>query len=152
MYTAEDFYRAQKAFRLRLYISAALLAATLACLVVALTVRLRLFGMCAMLVGLWVTYFYAATQMNPWRRYYNLLKDMKAGLERESQMRFLEISGEPRMLDGVAVYDFVVYEGDDESEQRLFLWDADKPLPSYARGQLLDIVSFGKYIKSIKTL
>ena len=56
------------------------------------------------------------------------------------------------MLDGVAVYDFMVYEGDDESEQRLFLWDADKPLPTYQKGQLLDIVSFGKYIKSVKAM
>ena len=152
MYTAEDFVRAQKGFHTRLYIAIALLAATIACLCVALTLRLRLFGILSMLIGLWITYYFAATKMNPWRKYYLLLKDMKAGLERGAQMRFLEISGGPRMLDGVAVYDFMVYEGDDESEQRLFLWDADKPLPTYQKGQLLDIVSFGKYIKSVKAM
>ena len=152
MYTADDFVRAQKGFHTRLYIAIALLAATIACLCVALTLRLRLFGMISMLIGLWITYYFAATKMNPWRKYYLLLKDMKEGLERETQMRFWEISGEPRMLDGVAVYDFMVYEGDDEAEQRLFLWDADKPLPTYPKGQLLDIVSFGKYIKSVKAI
>lgn len=152
MYTAEDFVRARKGFHARLYVAIALFAICIACLCVALTVRLRLFGMLSMLIGLWITYFFTATKMNPWRKYYLLLKDMKEGLERETQMRFVEISDQPRMLDGVAVYDFLVYEGDDEAEQRLYLWDADKPLPAYRKGQLLDIVSFGKYIKHVKAV
>ena len=43
MYTAEDFARAKKGFHARLYVVGALLAVTIACLCVALTLRLRLF-------------------------------------------------------------------------------------------------------------
>ena len=82
MYTAEDFARAKKGFHARLYVVGDLLAVTIACLCVALTLRLRLFGMISMLIGLWITYYFAATKMNPWRKYYLLLKDMKEGLER----------------------------------------------------------------------
>jgi len=150
MYTAEDYVRARKGFLLRLLVNIIILLAAAGLLALALTMRWRIATMVFFVAGIWAAYFYFSTQMNPWRRYYRLLCDIQQGMERTTRVRFVEVSPDARMGEGVEVHDFWTCEPDDEEQQILFMWDADKPLPSYRAGQMMDIVSSGKYIKSIQ--
>jgi hypothetical protein len=42
--------------------------------------------------------------------------------------------------------------GPDEADERLFLWDADKPLPEIAQGREVCVTSHSNFVKGLDIL
>jgi len=153
MFTSNDYFRARKGFFFHLGAMALILVGMAAVFAVMLSLRLRIVGSAVLLIGAWAAYFYGTMVFAPWKRYYRLMKDMHGGLSRTSEVLFVDVSKEERVLEGVAVKDFIVCEEMDESVEMLYLWDADKPVPKdYKKGQKLRIESYGNYIKNIEVV
>lgn len=147
LYSDQDATRTKAAIRKSLIILCILIAITLAILITALVVRIQALAAIGTIIGAWLSYFYFSTQLLPWMKYNNFLRDMGEGLSRESDGWFVGYSDESRIVDGVAVHDFLMRVGDDEEDERLFLWDDDKALPQLAAGDKIHLTSFSNFIK-----
>ncbi len=150
MYTDQDLARAEGAKKKRLALAFSVLAIAVVVLVVGLVIRmepLATFG-----TALFACLFYAALELYamPHVRYARYLRDIKEGLSRETDAEYVSISSAPRTSSGVLFYDFVVRVGPEPEDERLFYYDADKPLPNFAPGAHVHITSFGNYITEIK--
>ena len=107
-----------------------------------------------------VLYYIISVKLVPWARYYAYQRDIAKGRFHETDCRFISFSDSTRMSDGVAFHDFVISleetDSDDEEErlaqQRLLLWDADKPKPDLAPGQKIFVRSFGNYVTAYHPL
>lgn len=153
MFTSNDYIRARKGFFFHLGVMALILVMMAAIFAVMLALRLRIVGSAVLLIGAWAAYFYGTMVFAPWKGYYRLVSDMHGGLSRTSEVLFVGVSKDSRVLDGVEVKDFIVCEDADKNVEMLYLWDADKPVPEeYTKGQKLRIESFGKYIKNIEVV
>ena len=153
MYTDADLVRAEKQKKERLLCSFSVLAVALSMMTVGISMRnhaLATYGAAAI-----ACLFYAVLELKalPYARYASYVRDIKEGLSRETDAKFVRISDAPRMNNGVMFYDFFVRDGAevDEDNERLFYFDADKQLPTFQPGQQLHITSFGNYITGIES-
>lgn len=147
LYSDNDLQRAQSAIKSRLTFFFLIVAVALAVLVAALILRYKIPAIALTVLFSWIAYFYLSTKALPWIRYRRFLREMGEGLSRVTEGRFVLVGESSRMVDGVEVYDFVLRVGDEEEDERLFLWDADKPRPEIAEGQLMRIISYSNYVK-----
>lgn len=150
MYTQQDLARAARDKNRRLALAFSVLGLALIALVIGLTIRiepLATFG-----TALFSCLFYAVMELwaMPYVRYARFLRDMKAGLSRATDAEYVSASAEPRLNGGVMFYDFIVRVGPEDGDERLFYYDADKPLPTLTAGQGLHITSYGNYITAIE--
>lgn len=150
MYTDADLARVDREKNKRLALAFSVLAVAIVAMVIGLVIRigpLATFG-----TAVFACLFYAVLELfaMPYVRYARFLRDIKAGLSRETDAEYMSISGEPRMNDGVMFYDFFVRVGPEDEDERLFYYDADKQLPSYQPGQSLHITSYGNFITAIE--
>ncbi|MGI6172532.1 MAG: hypothetical protein ACOYI8_01380 [Christensenellales bacterium] len=150
MYTDADFINAKNAMRRAILISMLICLVPFAFFIMGLILRYRILVIAMAIIWSWL--FYALLQIKclPHIRYVLWLKDMRNGLSRELVGRFVRISPETRLSDGIAVHDMIVTIGNTEEDERLFLWDDDKPIPAFEEGQLLRVKSFGNYVIKIE--
>lgn len=150
LYTEQDFNDTRKTLRLRAAGLAAILAATIALMVVFVTVaRNQIAVIAATVVGFWIAYAFLTIKLTPWFRYWMYQVDMRSGRVSETDAWFVSCSDGTKLSDGVAFHEFVVRLGDGEEDERLFYWDADKALPQMTEGQRVHIRSFGNYIMEL---
>jgi len=150
LYSAEDIRAANDKKKKRLMVFIVLCALATALFVVATILRLRIPGIAILAVLACVGYFFFSSQVMPYVRYCRYLKEMNEGLSRETEGCFASISGSLRMVDGVEVNDFVLLVDEGETDERLFLWDVDKPRPDIPEGQRIRVTSHSNFIKALE--
>lgn len=149
LYGESDKVRTATALRKSLIALLCVLVPTIGVLIATLILRNKYVGIGVTIVGAWVCYYIIMQKMMPWFRYKRFLKDMDEGLSRATDGWFVSLSESPRLSDGVAVHDFVLRVGDEEEDERLFLWDDDKELPTLNAGDPVHIVSFSNFVKEL---
>ena len=155
LYTDDDMNKTAAELRKRIVLACLLLAVIIVGVVLFCgPLRNQTALLATMAVGNVILFYLIVVKVIPWLRYYLYQRDIKRGRSHEMDCRFVSISDQERISDGVAFRDFVVtlapVDPDDEDErlaqQRLLLWDADKPEPKIEPGEWLHIRSFGNYI------
>ncbi len=152
MYTEADFESAAKESGKRLFLIILLAAAFLALMIVFDILRIQPLAMASAAVGFCVCYFLSNFKVAPWVRYNRFMRELKTGTRKTQTSEFVMVSGETRLHDGVEVYEFITRVGPEEKDERLFYWDADKKLPDFKEGDMLEIVSFANFVTDIKAL
>ena len=153
LYKDEDYRATKRSALIRLGLVALILAATIALLVLFLTIwRNEILSMVVCAVGASLIFFCLSLKVMPWIRYWRYQADIRKGREHELDCRFVSLSDGTRMSDGVAFHDLIVTLDDAEGKdnQRLLLWDADKPAPDLKQDQRLHIRSFGNYVIALE--
>ncbi|MBR4235148.1 MAG: hypothetical protein IKR85_03705 [Clostridia bacterium] len=149
MYTEQDFIDAARQTKLRVALGIALI-----CIFVILTVTFRIMDIEALVLisaglGFALVCFVWSMKISPWVKYNRFLKEMRNGRSRTCECSFISFANETRFYDGVEIYDMNVTVGDREEDERLYLFDADKPLPALKAGEKLTVKSFGNFVKEI---
>ena len=157
MYTQQDYLRTSRSTKIRVWLGIALVAVFAAGVIVCTVLKLKTAQMAVAGVGFIVCWFVWDMKIVPWIRYNRFMKDLKGGQRRTTKCRFVDVSGETRLFDGVEVYDVTVsVKEDDDSvtdndeDKRLFVLDADKTLPALEPGDGLCVTSFGNFITDIQ--
>lgn len=151
MYTDADLGHVNEQKNRRLVAAFAVLALAICVLIAGLISRiapLATFGTAG-----FCCLFYAVLELKamPYVRYARFLRDVDEGLSHAMDAEYVSTSTEPRMNNGVLFYDFFVRVGPEDEDERLFYFDADKPLPSIQPGQALHITSFGNYVTGLES-
>ncbi|MBR0462822.1 MAG: hypothetical protein IJJ23_00330 [Clostridia bacterium] len=155
LYSEQDRSRTQSKVRALSVMAGVMLAAIIVLAYVFLgPVRNQTALMAVLVVGGAVFYYVFVVKVLPWIRYALFQRDIQRGRYHEMDCRFVSVSDSTRMSDGVEFRDFVVSleaeDSEDEEErlnnQRLLLWDADKPVPEIRPGQNLHVRTFGNYV------
>lgn len=149
LYDESDRERTSRALRKGWIALLCALIPTLAGLVALMILRQKYPAIIVTVVGAWICYYIIMNKMMPWFRYRRFLRDMDEGLSRVTDGWFVSLSESPRMADGVSVHDFVLRVGDEEEDERLFLWDDDKALPEINEGEPIHVVSFSNFVKKL---
>jgi len=152
LYSPEDYARAFSERKKRLMGIWGLCALMIALFAASTVLRLRIPGLVVTVALACVSYFLYSIKVQPYLKYCKYLREMRDGLTRETDGRFGYISQDCRMVDGVEVCDFILHVGDGETDERLFLWDLDKPRPHLPEGQMLRVASHSNFIKSFEVL
>ena len=161
LYTAADMKETGKQLRRRIILTAAVVILLVAwAIVFDWPLRQQIALLLGMAVISALLYYVIMVKLVPWVRYYAYQRDIAKGRYHEMECRFISFSDSTRFSDGVEFHDFVVSleetDSDDEEErlaqQRLLLWDADKPQPELAPGQKIYVRSFGNYITAYRPL
>ena len=152
MYTEEYFAKIKSDTLLRVILGLILIAAFLALVIVFTVLRLQIPQMAAAGVGFVLTYFVWYFKISPWTRYNRFMKEMRTGKKRTGVFTYEEIASETRMYDGVEVWDVQMNEGDNEEDKRLFVFDADMPVPEFRAGDRVEVTSYGRFVTEYKVL
>ena len=160
LYKDEDYRAAKRGMQRRFIVLALMLAATVALLILFVTVwRNELLAMLACMVGAAAMFFYLQMKLLPWFYYWRYQSDMRHGREHEMDCRFVSLSEGSRISDGVAFREFIVRlnqpemkkeNGEKLDNERMLLWDADKQAPALKPDQTLHIRAFGNYIIALE--
>ena len=161
LYRDEDYQAAKRGMLVRFAILGLILAATVALLVLFVTVwRNELLAMAACMLGAALMFFFLNMKLLPWFHYWHYQADIRHGRTHDMDCRFVSLSDSERISDGVAFREFVVRldkeeekneKGEKIDDQRLLLWDADRKAPELEEGQLLHVRAFGNYIVALGT-
>lgn len=119
-------------------------------LVIGLVLHSRLIATFLTAAVAMLLYFVIDMALLPRVRYARHLKDIGEGLSRDAAVELKSISESPRALNGIVVYDVICRVGPEPEDERLFYFDAQKPLPNVAPGESLLITSFGSYITALQ--
>lgn len=149
MYTQQDFIDVKNTAVRRVLMMLLLSALFLAGVIVLTALRQEIPQLIVAMIGYVVVYFLWSFKVTPWMRYAHFMKDMNEGQRRELECEYVGMDGETRLADGVEVYEFHTRVGKREEDERLFLFDSNKPVPELTAGEKLKIVSFGNHIISI---
>lgn len=152
LYSEQDIENCKKSLKKRIVLSIAVLVVCLGVAITLLVLRQRIACLVAGALGMCLSYFFWCMVGLPWLKYNAYLRDMREGLSRETEADFISLADTPRYQDGVLFHEMIVKvetEEPDEDGERLFLWDADKPLPHLSAGQHLRIQSFGNHITAL---
>lgn len=89
--------------------------------------------------------------LSPLRAYKHHIKDALYGRTRELKGFFKSIDSTPCLRDNVAFYPLILSEGDlnNEEDDRLFYFDAQKPFPPISVGDSITIISNDKRVAKI---
>ncbi|MDL2206025.1 hypothetical protein LJC33_03805 [Eubacteriales bacterium OttesenSCG-928-N13] len=151
MYTTQDINRALTERNKRIVLAAVMMALAILCIVIGALIRNKPLMMIGPSVFGCLFYFLWEFKAMPYARYARYLSDINTGLSHETEARFVSMSEQPRLNNGVMYYDFIVSVGSEPEDERLFYFDADKPKPSIPEGENLSITSFGNYITNLET-
>lgn len=149
MYSDQDFINAKQGMKKALTLTILVCIVPLALFIVSLVMRWHIPCWIGAVALGWLGYGLLQLKCIPWIRYVLWFKDMRSGLSREMDAQFVSISNETRLSDGIEVHEMIVRVGDREEDERLFLWDHDKPLPVFKADQMLHITSFGNYVTDV---
>ena len=149
MYSESDYISAAKQTRLRLAGGIALIAACLAVVIVFIALEIEWAALVAAGIGFIVCFFVWSFKVMPWLYYNKFLKELRHGQRRQMVCEFKEFSPETRMYDNVEVRDVLVTVGNSEEDERLYVLDADKPLPQIEAGDRITVTSYGSFITDI---
>ena len=152
LYSPQDYQAAFSEKKRRLTGLFGLLAFTLALFIVAAALRLRIPGLVVTASLACVSYFIYSTKVSPYLKYCKHLSEMRDGLTRETDGRFGYISEDSRTVDGIEVHDFILHVDQGETDERLFLWDLEKPWINLPEGQWIRVASHSNFIKSLEVL
>ena len=157
MYTQQDYLHTGRSTKIRLWLGIALIAVFAAAVIVLTALKQKTAQMAVAGAGFIVCWFVWDMKIVPWIRYNRFMKDLKGGQRRRTNCRFVDVSQETRLFDGVEVFDVTVsVKEDDDSvtrndeDKRLFVLDADKKLPALEPGDALCVTSFGNFITDIE--
>ena len=101
-------------------------------------------------VGFVVSYFLWSFKVSPWVKYDRHLKEVKNGQKRATECEIKYFTPETRMMDGVEVNELIVTVGKEEEDERLYYWDADKPIPEVKEGDKVVVTSYGNFVVELK--
>lgn len=89
--------------------------------------------------------------IKPLSAYATHVDNMLHGRRREVELPFASLSGDISLVDGVRYYALTVSDRDEKGKpcDRLFYYDAEKPLPDFREGDMLHIVYHNKEIASV---
>jgi hypothetical protein len=146
MYSDTDYQNAKNQMRKYLIVTCVVFLLLLGGMIAGLIVRNKALTIVMAVVASWTFYTMLMLKCMPWIKYVRWLKDMREGLSRETDGWFVRTDPACRLSDGVAVHEFIVRVGDGEEDERLFLWDDDRPLPDVRPDQKVHIKSFGNYV------
>lgn len=149
MYTESDYMKAKKQTRLRVAGAIVLAAAFFALVIFFNRKRAQYASMAVGAVGFIVTYFLCSFKVSPWVKYNRFLRELRSGQRRRTECEFLYFTPETRLHDGVEVHEMIVTVGSEEADERLYYWDADKPLPAFQKGDRVAVESFGNFVVSV---
>ncbi len=160
LYEEKDYAVVKRSMLIRIAAAALVLLCVIALLVLFLTVwRSNLGAMISCGLGAAVFYYVLTVKVMPWVRYWMYLLDIRKGRAHEMDCRFVSMSDNERVSDGVVFHDFIVTlddgteekDGEEAQEaERLLLWDADKPAPGLTAGQPIHVRAFGNYIVALE--
>ena len=150
MYSEQDFARAEVNFKKYLVAGLAVVGVGATATIVTLVFRMRYVMNVIAVLTACVSYGFITIKVMPHIRYRRFLNEMRNGMSRETDGWFVSFSDEPRMMDGIAVHDVIIRIGSEEEDERLFLWDDDKPFPAVRTDDAIHIVSYGNHIKSFE--
>ncbi len=152
MYTENDFRCAEKQSKLRLALLILLACVFFAGMILMNRLRIQAASMAVAGGGFVLVYFLWSFKVSPWISYNRYLREMKNGRKRDTECDFVSFETETRMRDGVEVHELIVKVGEEEEDERLFYWDADKKNPEFHEGDRLLITSYGNYVVDLKVL
>lgn len=89
--------------------------------------------------------------IKPLSAYANHVNNMLHGRRREIELPFASLSEDISLVDGVRYHALTVTDKDEKGKpcDRLFYYDAEKPLPDFKVGDMLRIVYHDKEIASV---
>ena len=89
--------------------------------------------------------------IKPLSAYATHVDNMLHGRRREVELPFASFSGDISLVDGVRFYALTVSDHDEKGKpcDRLFYYDAEKPLPDFRDGDMLRVVYHDKGIISV---
>ena len=92
--------------------------------------------------------------LSPLRAYRRHLNNVLHGRTRTTTGAFKEMEEVAVDRDGVKYYPMMLSVGnmDDPEDDRLFYYDAQKPIPDWKSGDMLHIVSYDKFVSAYNTL
>lgn len=150
LYSDEYLAGVKRGVLMRLCVMLALIAAVVGVLAAACVFRWQVAMYVIAGVGFASIMFLWSMKLTPWLRYWKFMNDMVNGQKRTVEVTFVYATPETRFFDGVEVHDFVTRVGDKEEDERLYVFDADKPLPDYKEGQKLKVTSYGNFVVGIE--
>ena len=160
LYTEDDLRAVQaqlkKRYMVLLLISLAFLALTVITLVIDNHKENRPVVLTTVAVMLWgfSFIFYYDMFCQPLRKYIRHLDYSLHGRSHEVEVEFSQWNEEESMVDGVRFRDAVFLgEANRHGERdRMFYWDAEKPLPDFRLGDLIHIKYYDRFITGYEKL
>ena len=152
MYTENDYANAKSTMSKNITVTALVLMAFLAAMLVCVWLRIHLLTIFAPIIGSWVFYTMWVIRCMPWIRYHRFLCEMKEGRRRVTECYFMDVAGRVRIVDGVQIHDMNASLDPEGEDLRLFYWDDDKPMPTYEKGQRIRITSYGNFVTGVEAL
>lgn len=154
MYDETDLNRAEEVVRktrLLMLIPALLL---LGGVVWSFIVRIKwLTILLSILAGCWII-FIRQIFLLPRRGYRQHIDRALHDAKKEAEGRYLRMETTPVERDNVMYYAFYLNVGEkqDPADDRLFYYDAFKPLPCWQSGDRLHVISYDKFVSSYKVI
>lgn len=152
LYTENDFVQAKKTMKKRLAMTGGVLGAAILLGAAGFVIRNQALAEIPLIVGACVFYTLFVNKCLPWVRYNRFLKEMQEGRHRETECYYMDVADRVRVVDGVQIHDMNASVDEAGEDARLFYWDADKPLPSFAKGQKVRIRSYGNFVLDIEVV
>ena len=152
MYTARDQKAIQAQSKRRLLCAAAPAAILLALIVWSFVARVQWATVALTIVLGCGALFFDGLLLAPLRAYGRFLQNALHGRTHETRGRFLHLESQSVLREGVAFYPLTITVGDgaDRKDDRLFYFDAQKPLPAFTPGEPLVLTSHDNQITAFE--
>ena len=151
MYTESDLQAVLQQRKRRWMVLSIPLAVLAAVLVGSLVVRVEWITTMTTIVGGILLIAGYDLFIKPLSDYAKHVDNMLHGRKREIELPFASLSGDISLVDGVRYYAMTASDFDEKGKpyERLFYFDAEKPLPSFEVGEMLHIVFHDKEIAEV---
>lgn len=151
MYTESDLQAVLAQRKRRWTILLVPLAVLLIVLIYSLIPRIQWLTIAATIVGGVLLIAGYDLFIKPLSCYATHVDNMLHGRKREIELPFASLSSDISLVDGVRYYAMTASDFDEKGKpyERLFYFDAEKPLPSFEVGEMLHIVFHDKEIAEV---
>ena len=149
MYSENDYIQASKRTKTAIATGIALIILCLAAVIAFVALEIDWAALASAGVGFIVCFFFWSFKVMPWLYYNRFLKELRHGQRRQMECEFKECSPETRLYDNIEVRDVLVTVGENEEDERLYVLDADKPVPDLKAGERITVTSYGSFITDI---
>ena len=154
MYDDNDLNKALEASKRALLLMLVPAGVLLALAVWSFIVRIKwLTILLTALAGCWMIFIYHIKRV-PARAYQEHVRSALRAPKKTAEGRYLRMEGTPVERSGVMYYAFYLNVGEkqDPEDDRLFYYDAMKPLPDWKSGDRLRVISYDKFVSSCELL
>ena len=105
------------------------------------------------LTGCWIIFIYQMVYV-PKKAYREHIQSAMGSSQKECDGHYLRMENTPVERNNVMFYAFYLNVGEkqDPEDDRLFYYDAQKPIPDWKSGDMLHIVSYDKFVSAYNTL